>query len=257
VIDVRARLGFTLVSQTLASTGGSQAWPDKYRIGSSSLAVSLGTSYVVPYKKDYFLGGEIAYDLAMAVPGITFDPDGGGASGGPLPSSTTGFKIHQVNVRGLAGYDFHKANGLAVFGRLGYHYESFQVDNVEDLMKNSARLPSEILKGPMIGAALAIPRLTDKIALKLSIDAILFGASVTQTKNLEDGSNPTAKRINVGAGLVYRFKPSFDLNFAYDLNYASMTFGAPIMTSQRNHTGTGVERKDLNHTIAGGIIKAF
>ena len=50
---------------------------------------------------------------------------------------------------------------------------------------------------------------------------------------------------------------SFDLSFAYDLNYASMTFGAPLMSSQRNHTGTGVDRSDLTHTIAGGVIKAF
>ncbi|MDX2090992.1 MAG: SH3 domain-containing protein [Kofleriaceae bacterium] len=257
VIDVRARLGFTLVSQTLTSPGGGGAWPDKYKVGSSSFAVSLGTGVVVPYKKDYLLGGEITYDLAMAVPGITFDPDGGGATGGPLPSSTTGFKIHQLNLRGVAGYDFHRPSGLAMFGRLGYHYNSFQVDNVQDLMKNSARLPSEIVRGPMVGLALAVPRVTDKIAFKITFDALLFGASVLQTKNLEDGANPTAKRINFGAGFVYRFNKSFDLNFAYDLNYASMTFGAPLMTSQRNHTGTGVERSDLNHTLAGGVIKAF
>ena len=257
VIDVRARMGFTLVSQKMSSSGGAGVWPDEYTVGSSSFTIALGGSVVVPYKKDFFLGGELTYDLAMAVPGITFDPDGGGANGGPMPSATTGFKIHQVNVRGLAGYDFHKPNGMALFARLGYHHEAFKVDNYADLTKNTARLPQEIIKGPMIGAALAIPRLTDKVALKVSIDAMLFGGSVEQTEFLEDGADPSAKRITAGAAIVYRWKPSFDLNVGYDLNYGSLKFGAPVMESQRGHTGTSVSRRDLNHTIAGGIIKAF
>jgi hypothetical protein len=36
-----------------------------------------------------------------------------------------------------------------------------------------------------------------------------------------------------------------------------LSFGAPIATSMRGHTGTSVSRKDTNHTVAVGIAKAF
>ena len=84
-----------------------------------------------------------------------------------------------------------------------------------------------------------------------------IGASVTQTKNLEDGTNPSAKRVTFGVGFTYRWKPAMDIQATYDLNYASMSFGAPMANSQRLHTGTGVGRTDLNHTVAVGIAKAF
>lgn len=256
VMDVRARLGFTLVSQSLSSggTGATTKWPDKYTVGSSSVAVMLGGALLYPYGKKYLLGGELTYDLAKALPGIAFDPDGGA---GPMPSSTTGFTIHNVNARAVAGMDLKRKSGAMLFGRLGYHYEAFRVDNVTDLTKNSARLPQENISGPMIGAALSLPMLTQKVGARVSLDAMLVGGSVTQTKNLEDGANPTVKKIVFGVGATYRWKPGIDLSAGYDLNYASLTFGAPVATSMRGHAGTSVSRKDVNHTVAVGVAKAF
>ena len=124
-------------------------------------------------------------------------------------------------------------------------------------MKTSAKLPSEVVKGPMLGVGISIPKITGKIGLRFSLDAMLIGASVTQTKNLEDGANPSAKRITFGTGFTYRWKPSMDIQATYDLNYGSMSFGAPIATSQRMHTGTSVSRTDINHTVAVGVAKAF
>ena len=250
IIDVRGRLGVMLVGQTLTSTGGAAVWPDRYRAGSSAAAVALGGAVLYPYKKRFLVGGELAYDLAKAIPGIAFAPPG-------MPKQTTGFTIHNLNVRAVGGYDLKKKNGMMLFARLAYHYESFLISNVNDLTKNNAKLPSEIIKGPMLGAALAIPRLTGKIGLRVSLDAMLIGASVTQTKNLEDGANPSATKVTFGTGVTYRWKPGMDLQVTYDLNYASLSFGAPIANSQRMHTGTGVARTDLNHTVAFGIAKAF
>jgi hypothetical protein len=253
IIDVRGRLGVTLVSQTLQSRGGGAVWPDKYKVGSSAATVALGGAVLYPYGKKFLVGGELAYDIAKAIPGVAFDPDG---TMGPMPKSTTGFTIHNLNLRAVGGYDLKKKSGMMLFARVGFHYESFLVASVTDLTKNSARLPSEVIKGPMIGAALSIPRISNTIGLRLSID-VLVGASVTQTKNLEDGANPTAKRITFGTGLTYRWKPGMDIQATYDLNYASLSFGAPVATSMRNHMGTGVARTDLNHTVAVGIEKAF
>jgi Bacterial SH3 domain len=254
IIDTRARLGFRLISQTLSSAGGAAVWPDRYKIGSSSVAVSLGGMLLFPYKKDFLVGGAIDYDLAYAIPGISFDPDG---ANGPMPGATTSFIMHNIRVRGVGGYNFHKKNGLVLLAKLGVHYESFLVDNKEDLTKNTARLPSEVIKGPGLGLGVAIPRLTDKIGLTINLDAVLIGGSLTQTKNLEDGANPSVKRYTVSAILNYRYSNGFDLNFGYDMNYASLSFGAPIATSMRMHTGTGVARTDLNHTVSAGVSKAF
>lgn len=258
MIDVRARLGFTLVSQSLSSSGGTTKWPDKYTVGSSSVAIMLSGGVLFPFKKAYLLGAELTYDISKAIPGIAFDPDGGGANGGPMPSQTTGFTIHNVNARGVFGYPFKGSKrGTVLFGRLGYHYEAFQVDNVKDLAKNNAKLPSENIKGPMLGVAFAVPMVTQKLGLRVSLDAILVGGSVVQTKNLEDGADPSVTKVTFGIGATYRWKPSLDISAGYDLNYASLSFGAPIMTSMRGHTGTGVSRKDTNHTVAVGIAKAF
>jgi hypothetical protein len=255
IIDTRARLGFRLVSQRLTSKGGGMTWPDNYKIGSSAAAISLGGSLLFPYKKDFLVGGGIDYDLAYAIPGIAFDPDG--PAEGSAPGGTTSFTMHTLRVRGFGGYNFHKKNGLVVLAKLGLHYESFMVANNIDLVKNTARLPSEVIKGPSLGLGLSIPRLTDKIGLTINLDAVLVGGSVTQTKNLEDGQDPSVKRYTVSGILNYEYSKGFDLNFGYDMNYATLTFGAPIATSMRMHTGTGVTRTDLNHTVSAGISKSF
>lgn len=241
-IDLRARLGITLFSQSLKSPGTMAL--DNYNVGSSAAAVSLGGALVYPYKKAYLVGGEVQYDISKALPGITYE------------NKTTAFTMHNLNVRGLFGYDFKKDNGMVVFGRLGYHYESLLFADVEDLTKNNAMLPSESLKGPMLGVMFAIPALTKKIGARISLDAILVGGSLSQTKGLEDGADPSVRKVVFGAGGIYRYKPGWDINIGYDLNYASIAFGAAVTGSMRQH-GASASRKDLNHTISVGLAKAL
>ncbi len=251
-ITVMGRLGVALLNQSMTAAGGSTAWPDRYRLGSSAAAVALGGRMLSPYKAKFLVGGELTWDIAKAVPGIAFDPPD------PMvPSSTTGFTRHIVRARAVGGYDFKKKSGMAVFAHLGYHYESFLVANVETLTKNTARLPSEIVKGPSLGLSFALPRLTDKIGLRFHLDSLFVGASLTQTKNLEDGANPQASRLTVGGLLTYRWKPELDIQVAYDLNHGAYKFGAAPMMSQRGHTGTAFARTDLSHTVAVGVAKAF
>lgn len=254
VIDLRARMGVTFVQQAVRTAGGTGKWPDAYNIGSSSFDLAVGGTLLYPYKKDFLVGGELAYDYAKAIPGVAFDPDG---AAGPMASSTTGFTYHNFNLRAVGGYDLHKKSGMMVFGRLGYHYTSFKVDNYNDLTKNTARLANETLGAPTLGGALTMPRFTDKIGLRVSLDFFFFGASIKQTKNLEDGKSPSGKGANLGAGFTYRWKKEMDIQATYDLNYTSLAFGAPVATSMRMHTGTSVSRTDVNHTVAIGIAKAF
>ncbi|MBA3820535.1 MAG: SH3 domain-containing protein, partial [Deltaproteobacteria bacterium] len=181
-IDVRVRAGVSYLTQALRTPGGPTAVPDNYNIATAAATLALGGAYFRPYKASFVVGGELTYDYAKAIPGIKVPMD-----------QTTSVSLHNLNVRGIFGYDLKRKSGMMVLGRLGLKYQSFQVSNAVDLTKNTATLPSEIIIAPMLGVALAMPRLTQKIGLRFSLDAMLLAASFKQTKNLEDGASPSAK----------------------------------------------------------------
>ncbi|HEX4419135.1 MAG TPA: SH3 domain-containing protein [Kofleriaceae bacterium] len=246
MIDARGRLGITLVKQSLSTPGGMLVVPDNYAASSSSLTIALGGSALYPYKERYWVGGELGYDYDKAVPGINY------------MNSTTSFSYHVLNLRAVGGYDLQTANGMTVYARIGLHYDSFQVSDVADFTKNTAKLPSQIIAAPLLGGGLGIARLTPKLALLATLDFMPAG-SVSQTKNLEDGTGPGAKGFFLGGRLTYHWKPKMDLQFTYDLSYESISFsGMPPATSMRGHTGTGVSSgSDFNNAVSGGISYTF
>jgi hypothetical protein len=246
-IDLRARLGVAIVRQSLSTPGGMLVPPDNYTASSSSFTIALGAQVLYPYGKRYMLGGEFAYDFDKAFPGIGY------------MGVSTGFSFHNLNLRALAGYDLQKPNGMMVFARLGLHYDSFQVSDYADPAKNPAKIPNQIIAAPELGVALAIPRLTKDIGIKVSLDTVLVGASVSQTKNYEDGTDPSAKALFLGGTFTYRWKPNMDLQGTLDVAYTSLSFGGmPPATSLRGHMGTGVSSgADLSVTAAFGIAYAL
>jgi Bacterial SH3 domain len=248
MIDLRGRLGLAQVNQSVSTPGGTSPIPDNYSAGSSSIGIALGAEVLYPYQKRYWLGGELGYAYTTTL--------FGGIQNG---AKTIGFSFHNFNLRALGGYDLEDRRGMIAFGRLGYHYDSFQVSNVNDLMQNTAKIPSQIIKGPTIGGGLAIPRLTDSLGLQAGIDLLLIGASLAQTKNLEDGTGPGAKAIYLGTTLNYRWKPKIDIQGTLDLGYTSISFdGAAPATSMRGHTGTGTSSgTDFNVTLAVGVSYAL
>lgn len=247
-IDVRGRLGVTIIQQGTRSAGSaSRDRPDNYDLSTSAATIALGGAYLRPYKKAYIVGGELAIDIAKAIPGVKVDA-----------MNTTGITVYNVNARATFGKDFHRKSGMAVFGRLGFRFYSYQIGNATDLTKNTANLPSEIVKAPTLGAALALPKLTNKIGLRFSLDAVLVGASMQQTEGLEDGNKAAVKGVLGGIGFTYRWKPSMDINASYDLNFMKYDFGAPV-ANMRGHdmAATGVTRTDIFHGVTVGVAKAF
>lgn len=247
-IDARARLGFTLISQSVSTAGGTATPPDNYTASSSSVSLALGGSVLYPYKKRLWVGGEMTYDLSRAVFG-----------GISYMNSTSAFTLHDFNLRALAGYDLQNKRGMVVFGRLGYHYEAFRIANVEDPAKNTAKIPNQNIGAPTLGVGLTIPLLTKKIGVDAHLDTILIGGSLSQTVGLEDGTDPSAKAVFFGGQVTYRWKPKMDLQAVYDLAYVSKSFGGgPPATSTRGHTGMGIPSgSDLNHSISFGVTRAF
>jgi hypothetical protein len=234
-IDARARLGVTFLSQSASGGGG---------VSTAAATLALGGGYLMPYKPKILLGGELTYDYAKALPGVK-----------NMDGSTTSIGLHNLRLRALGGYDMKKRSGMTLFGRLGFHYQSYQVASVTDLAKNTSKLPSEIIKAPALGVGISIPRLTKKIGLRASLDAILF-SGVSQTKNLEDGKSPSASGALFEAGMTYHWKKDMDILVAYDLTYFSMSFGAAVPTSKRGAAAT-TSRGDQFHSFTAGIGKAF
>lgn len=246
MIDLRGQLGYALVSQTVHTPGGTQNVPDNYGAGSSSLGVALGGEVLYPYQKRYWLGGELSYAWTRTWFG-----------GIQYMNSTTAFSFHNFNLRALGGYDLENKLGMIALGRLGYHYDSFQVADVTDFTKNTARIPSQIIHGPTIGGGLMIPRLTDTLGLRGSLDLLPI-ASLTQTKNLEDGTGPGAWALYFGAALNYRWKPKIDIQGTFDVGYTSISFDDKAPMSMRMHTGTGPSSgSDVNVTLAVGVSYAL
>jgi hypothetical protein len=133
------------------------------------------------------------------------------------------------------------------------------VDDVNNLTKNTAKLPSQTITGPELGGAININKLTPTLALYASLDVLPFLGGLSQTKNLEDGTGGSAKAIFLGGRLTYRWKPKLDLQLTYDLMYESISFtGVAPATSQRGHTGTGPSSgSDFNNALSGGIAYRF
>jgi hypothetical protein len=244
-IELNGGLGLAVIGQSLSTTGGTAGVPDNYSAGSSTIGLALGGDVLYPYQKRYWLGGELGYAYTTTLFG-----------GIQNMNKTVGFSFHDFNLRALGGYDLQNKLGMVVFGRLGYHYESFLVSNYADFTQNTAKLPNQIIQGPTLGVGLNIANLTPSLALQTSLDVMLIGGSLKQTQNLEDGTNPGAKAVYLGAALRYHWKPKFDLRAALDIDYTSVSFGGPApANSVRGHMATTTSAgSDTNYGLSVGVI---
>jgi SH3-like domain-containing protein len=239
-----ARLGFTSIGQGTRSTGGATGIPDNYNLSTSGVSVNLGGMIAYPVRKRFYAGGELLYIGTKALPGINYK------------NVTTGISLHNIDLRVLGGYDLRNKYGMVAWGRLGYHYDTFSVANVSDLLKNTAKLPSENLSGVTAGLAMTVPHLRGKFGASAGFDAILFSTR-TQTKNLEDGASPSTSGLWFVLTGIYKYTARMSIEAGYRLTYLSNSFGAPLATSMRGHTGTQVSRTDVSHGLSVGISQAF
>lgn len=243
----RAGLGYESMTQNFSSNG---ATDPNYKLSSAAAVLSLGGDVLYDYSPKYLIGADLGYKLAIASPGIRYADDAGNAV-------NIGFKIHQVDLGVRGGYKLSKETGMAAYGRLGYHYERFGVNNVSDFTKNLAYLPSEILQGPTIGASFEMPKLTDKFAARASLDYLKFLASRKQTVNLEDGSTSTPSALWLTLGTVYDWKPAWKITGDYQFTYAKTAWSGAVDGSMRPQMATSASRKDSSHLLMLGLGHSF
>ena len=248
MMDIRAGVGVAFLSQAFKAEGSTVTTPpDNYSAQSPSVLASLGASLLVPFGKRLWFGTELGYDYNKALPGTAY------------MGSTTSFSYQMLNLRLALGFDLKRPSGAIILARAGLHYDAFQVADVGDFAKNTIKLPNQNILAPTVGLALVVPRLGEKVSFRGSLDAIAFGASVEQTKNLEDGTNPDAKAVFLGLGLGYRIGPRMVVQTTYDLGYTAVSFGgAPPATSLRKHMGTGkMSGNDFNNLLSISALYGF
>jgi len=241
-----ARLGFASIGETFKSDGtGNLA---NYTMGSAAVALALGGSIDWKYGEQYRIGAELTYVGSKATPGIRYTD---GTTTTDIP-----FTTHDIDARLRAGYDMHSEKGTVLWGHLGYHYGMFSVDNVGDLTKNLAHLPSEILSGPTVGLGIDIPKLGEKIGARAAAD-LLYPGTRSQTKGLEDGASSKAMAAYLTALLSYQWKSDITLDAGYRLDYATTTWSGAATASMRGTNSTTAARTDLTHVLTVGLSKSF
>ena len=246
---VSAQLGYSAMSQSFTSDSSDAT--ANYTLSSGAMVLGLGGEATYNYSAKYLLGADLHYHLLYASPGIHYtDP-------GTMQSVNIGFKDHVIDLGGRAGYKLSSKNGMAAYGRLGFHYEHFGIDNVGDFTKNLARLPTEVLSGVTIGAMLDVPRLTDRFSGRIGLDALALLASRKQTAGLEDGASSSAFALWATASVVYDWKPDWKLTGQYEYAYAKTSWTGMATASMRPQMATKAERKDGTHVFMFGLYRPF
>ncbi|HET9991852.1 MAG TPA: SH3 domain-containing protein [Kofleriaceae bacterium] len=248
-------IGVAFLQQGMRTVGttkvaGTDQVPDAYNIGTSAASLSLGGSYYTGLGAKYLIGIDAGLNYSKTL--------GGGVT---YMKTVTGLSISDYTLRAAIGYPTSRPSGLTLFARLGFRYRNYSVNDYNSATGNPAKIPQENLKAPTLGLAVVLPKLTQKLGLQVTLDTILFGATITQTAGLEDGATPKMTGVNLAAGLVYAWKPQMNLVFAYDLDYGGYDFGAPntgaAAMSTRGHTGTDVTRTDIMHAVTVTLAKGF
>ena len=237
-IFTKARLGFASLGGTFTSDGPASNALARYQLGSTAVSLNLGAEVAYAYGKDYYLGGGLEYLGCVATPGIRY------------AGQDIGFKTHDLDLRAIGGYDLHDRRGTVIWARLGYHVG---ITSMSDLM-NMANLPSETLRGPAIGAAMTMPRLTPTIGVAASVD-LLYPGTRTQTQGNEDGQLDGAMALTLGVTGAYAWKRDWNLEGGYRFGYAKTAWTGP------SFRGTGAtaasERVDKNHVLTVGLGRVF
>lgn len=243
-----ASIGYASLGSLFASDGTGEL--ANYKMTSAAATLSIGGDVVYKYSDKYMIGGDARYTGMRASPGIRFSNAMG-------QTADIGFIQHELSLGGSVGYNMKNKSGMVIYGRAGYHYGKLSINNVGDFEQNLAYLPSEILQGITIGAHADLPRLTDKMGLRLGVDALYPSGKRTQTKGLEDGAVSSVFAAWAVGHLVYQWKPNLTLEGIYRYSYSKTDWLGAAEGTMRPHGATEAARKDVGHTAMVGLGRQF
>ncbi len=243
-----AGLGYSSLSSAFASDGTGEL--ANYKISTAAASLSVGGEILYKYSKQYMLSADARYTGTRASPGIRYVDAMGNAA-------DIGFTQHEVSVGASAGYNLHDKYGAVIYARAGYYYSKLGIENVSDFTKNTAYLPSEILSGLTVGGRVDLPRVTPKIGVLVSVDALYPNGKREQTAGLEDGAVSDVFAAWALAHLTYQWKPNLAIEVIYRYSYAKTEWTGAATNSMRPTGATVAARKDVGHAAIIGLGKSF
>ena len=237
-IRARARLGVSSIGMQFSSDGSSDL--SDYRVSANAAAVAASITAERVGASGIVLGGGVNYALSVGQPGIRYH-DGAGGELAPV-----GFSLQQVDAGARIGYQ-HKA-AFAVNARLGYHFDWFQVAEVD----NPGLLARESLRGFTVGAHLEVP-LSREIIVRGGLD-VLLGARRKQTPGLEDGGSADISGLWGKLEVSYLLSHLYAIEGAYQAAWSSTSWEGQSM---RQVDVTAALRIDKTHLFLLGINRSF
>ncbi|HTM23154.1 MAG TPA: SH3 domain-containing protein [Kofleriaceae bacterium] len=243
-----AQLGYSSLGSLFASDGNGEL--ANYKMGSAAASLSIGAEYIYRYSDKYLLAGDVRYIGTRGSPGIRYVNMAGDAA-------DIGFTNHEISLGARGGYNFQNDKGMVAYGRLGYYYGKFGINDVSNFEVNLAYLPSELLTGITVGASLDIPHWSDKLGFRAGIDALYPNGKRVQTQGLEDGAVSKVFAAWASVGATYQWKPNLAIELGYRYAYAKTDWVGAADGSMRPTGSTVAARKDVGHTAMLGIGKQF
>lgn len=243
-----ARIGYASMGSVFASDGMGEL--ANYNTASAAATISVGGQYIHKYSEQYLIRGDATYTGSRSSPGIRYVNEAGDAA-------DIAFTMHEVDIGAAVGYNLKMDNGAVVYGRVGYHYGQFGVHSVDDFTVNLAYIPSEIIKGITVGAHVDVPRLNEKYAVRVGLDAIYPNGQIQQTVGLEDGELAKVTGAWGTAQVIYQWKPDMTLQGMYRYGMHKIEWTGQAEGSMRPHQATEAARKDVTHGLYVGVGKDF
>ena len=232
-----AALGVRTVNSSFTSDGAMEL--GSYRLSARSYSAGFAFE-AVAYRSGQLSGVlDARYQGSVGSPGVQFAT--GEAGTGFVP-----FTTHDIDAGGRVGWSF---GWVRASGRIGYHTDILHVEKVD----NVGKMPSEILRGTTIGAAIEAPFHGAGWSGRAAFDT-LVGGKRKQTVGLEDGAPGAAKASWVTLAVGYALSKALSAELGYRRATWSSRWSG---TSAREADITSAARSDKAQQFTVGLSQAF
>lgn len=236
-VAATAAVGMRQMSATQRSDGAMEL--ANYRTDTRAYAVAVAIDVAVARWDSIVVWLGARYQGSMASPGIRY-------SLSEEIDGTVPFTTHEVDGGLRAGY---LVGPVLASGRVGYHVDLFTVARLD----NVAFMPSEVLTGTTIGAALELPFTGDGLSARASVDRLVSGKR-GQTRGLSDGAPERVDATWASLAIGYALSGQYAAELAYGYSTATTRWSGQ---SARQVDVTGARRTDVSKQISIGLRHSF
>ena len=228
-------IGFAATGSNLRGSAAESG----YLATAQSLAarVAGGASFRVAGK--LYMGIDAGYSVLTVGSGIRYKTASNEVS-------DIGFIGHRTQASAKLGY----VSRHGAFVRVGYHFETLNLDNAD----NAAELPREQLQSPLVGIEFWLPELVGSLSAAICGE-LMLGTSIDQSEGKEDGAEVDSAWA-LGARLYVSYPVtsylSLDAVYRYGLTRAKWNG-----TSNRDLAVTDASRTDQAHLVTVGMGAYF